>query len=121
MGIYTSGWAREVEGKSPAGRGNHLENAESGAIGRALANLGYGAAKGGARGRGEHDALLEYIKATGPRVGEDAEILVGGQIRNLRRFVRENWVAMKEQPRLARTVVEAIERATGTSFRREAA
>ncbi|HEX2091015.1 MAG TPA: hypothetical protein VHG28_01385 [Longimicrobiaceae bacterium] len=130
MGIYTSGWAREVEGKSPSGRGSHLESCESSAIGRALANLGYSAGTKGpsraevlkvARTREEHDALLEYIKAVGPKVGDDAEILVGGQIRNLKQFVRENWGSLKEQFRLARTVVEALERATGTPFRKEAA
>jgi len=40
-GVYTSGWAREVEGKNPVNRTSHLENCESSAIGRALANLGY--------------------------------------------------------------------------------
>lgn len=125
LGIYTSGWSRAAEG---SGRGGCLEECESGAIARALGNLGYGGApkrRGGGlrveRAREEHESLLEFIKTVGPRVGQDAEIEVGGRSRNLRQFVRENWTAMKEQPRLARTVVEAIERATGAEFRREAA
>ena len=40
-GVYTSGWAREVEGKTPVNRTSHLENCETSAVGRALANLGY--------------------------------------------------------------------------------
>jgi hypothetical protein len=130
MGIYTSGWAREVEGKAAAGRAGHLERCESGAIARALANLGYTAAGRRAaraeplrvaRSRDEHDALLEFIKTVGPRVGEEAAIEIDGRPRNLRQYVRENWPALKEQPALAREVVEAVERATGTPFRREAA
>lgn len=48
LGIYTSGWAREPQG-GPAGR-RELERCESGAIARALANLGYA---GGVRLRRE--------------------------------------------------------------------
>ncbi|MBV9775065.1 MAG: hypothetical protein JO040_14020 [Gemmatimonadetes bacterium] len=130
MGIYTSGWARAVEGGTPAEHSSHLERCESSAIGRALANLGYTAGKKRpsrsevlktARMREEHDALLVFIKGMGPRIGEEAEIEIGGHARNLRQYVRENWTAMKEEPTLARTVVEAIERSTGAQFRREAA
>lgn len=48
LGIYTSGWAREPQG-GPSGR-RHLESCESGAVARALANLGY---VGGVRFRRE--------------------------------------------------------------------
>jgi hypothetical protein len=41
LGVYASGWAREVENKSPVNRTSHLENSETSSIGRALANLGY--------------------------------------------------------------------------------
>ncbi|HEV2149978.1 MAG TPA: hypothetical protein VGR37_21455 [Longimicrobiaceae bacterium] len=54
MGIYTSGWAREVEGQGSSRRGGHLERCESGAIGRALANLGYA---GGESRRGRAEGL----------------------------------------------------------------
>jgi|GEM_PF-1767502 len=129
MGIYTSGWAREVEGKASA-KSRHLESCESSAIARALANLGYagGGRRPGRTGavkmvrvREEHEALLEFVKAVGPRVGEDATIEVGGSTRSLKQFVRDNWSGMKEQIGLARTVVDAVERATGTRFQREAA
>jgi hypothetical protein len=130
MGVYTSGWAREVEGKTPVNRTSHLENCESSAVGRALANLGYATdAKRPsrsemlkvARTREDHEALLEYIKAVGPRIPEEAEILIGGKVRNLKDYVRENWTTIKEQFRVARQVVDAVERSTGADFQREAA
>jgi hypothetical protein len=67
------------------------------------------------------ESLLEYIKTVGPRVSDDAEILINGKIRNLKGYVRENWSAIKDQPRVARLVVSALESATGAQFEREAA
>ncbi|HEU0013451.1 MAG TPA: Rad52/Rad22 family DNA repair protein [Longimicrobium sp.] len=64
----------------------------------------------------EHDAMLEFVRSVGPRVDETAQIRINRRVRNLREFVRENWAAIKEQPRIARAVVEAIEHATGTPF-----
>jgi hypothetical protein len=68
-----------------------------------------------------HEPLLEYIKTIGPRVSDDAEFLINGKIRNLKGYVRENWSAIKDQPRIARLVVNALESATGAQFEREAA
>jgi hypothetical protein len=135
MGVYTSGWAREIEGKqgdrpSKINLTSHLENCESSAVGRALANLGYATDKKRpsreemlkvARTREDHEALLEYIKAVGPRIPEEAEILIGGKVRSLKGYVRENWTTIKEQFRVARQVVDAVERSTGADFQREAA
>ncbi|HEU0053413.1 MAG TPA: Rad52/Rad22 family DNA repair protein [Longimicrobium sp.] len=64
----------------------------------------------------EHDAMLEYIRAAGPRVPDEAQIRIDRRARDLKDFVRENWAAIKEQPRIARAVVFAIETATGTRF-----
>ncbi|HEX5724709.1 MAG TPA: Rad52/Rad22 family DNA repair protein [Longimicrobiaceae bacterium] len=64
----------------------------------------------------EHEAMLDFVRTVGPMVGERAEIRVHRRMLNLREFVRENWAAIKEQPRVARTVVEAIEGATGMRF-----
>lgn len=125
-GVYTSGWAREIEGKSPVNRTSHLENCESSAIGRALANLGYSKdSKRPSRSemikvhrvRQEHEAMLEFIREVGARCEEEMEIRVGGSIRNLKSYIRENWQPIKEQYRLARSVVEAIESSTGEPFR----
>jgi len=130
MGIYTSGWAREVEGKSPVNRTSHLENCESSAVGRALANLGYATDARRpsrsemikvARVKEEHEQMLQYVRNVGARVEPEAEITIGGQTRNLKEYVRENWPTIKEQFRIARTVVEAIEQATGVDFDAERA
>jgi hypothetical protein len=66
--------------------------------------------------RAELDAMLEFVRQVGPRVEEGAEIKIDRKIRNLKEFVRENWPSIKEQPRIARAVVKAIETATGTHF-----
>lgn len=65
---------------------------------------------------GEHEAMLDFVRTVGPRVDDAAEIRIQRRVRNLKEFVRENWPAIKEQPRIARAVVEAIEAATGTAF-----
>ena len=125
MGIYTSGWAREVEGKSPVNKTSHLENAESSAVGRALANLGYATDARRpsrnemikvARMKDEHEQMLQFIRAVGPRVAEEATLEINGQTFNLKEFVRKNWSTIKEQFRIARLVVDALEAATETSF-----
>ena len=67
----------------------------------------------------EHEALLDFVRTVGPRVDDAAEIRIQRRVRNLKEFVRENWPAIKEQPRIARAVVEAIEAATGTAFASE--
>jgi hypothetical protein len=64
----------------------------------------------------EQEAMLEYVRSAGQRVGDAAEIRVQRRVRNLKEFVRENWGTIKEQPRVARAVVDAIETATGIPF-----
>ena len=64
----------------------------------------------------EMEPLIGFITTAGPQVPEDAELLIGGKVVNLKAYVREHWAAIKAQPRTARTVVDAIERATGTEF-----
>jgi hypothetical protein len=84
-----------------------------------------GAAKkelaGARRARQEHEAMLEFIKAVGPRVEDEAEVEIDGRPRKLKLYTRECWAFIKETPRLAALVVEGIEKATGTTFNREAA
>ena len=125
MGIYTSGFARELEGKSPVNKTSHLENSESSAIGRALANLGYATDARRpsrsemlkvARMKDEHEEMLNFIRTVGSKVGDEATMELGGKSHNLKEFVRKNWGTIKEQFRVARAVVEAIEAATETHF-----
>jgi hypothetical protein len=65
---------------------------------------------------GEHAAMLQYVRRVGPQVGESAEIRINRRVRNLKEFVRENWATIKEDARVAKTVVDAIQSATGTAF-----
>lgn len=125
MGVYTSGWAREIEGKSHASRTAHVENCESAAVARALSHLGYSVDDRRptraemlkiVRQREEHEAMLQFIRGIGPKVKPDTEIEVGGATRNLKEFVRESWPTIKEQFRVARSVVDAVETATGIPF-----
>jgi len=125
MGIYTAGWAREIEGKTPVNKTSHLENAESSSVGRALANLGYATDARRpsrsemikvARIRDEHEEMLQFIRTVGPKVADEAMIEVNGNSFQLKEFVRKNWTTIKEQFRIARLVVDAIESATETHF-----
>jgi hypothetical protein len=128
MWVYTSGWAREIEGKTPVNRTSHLENCESSAVGRALSNAGYATDSRRpsrsemikvARVREEHEQMLQYVRTAGARVSAEATIEIGGKTRNLRDYVREHWPTIKEQFRVARTVVDAMESATGIPFDQE--
>lgn len=67
----------------------------------------------------EHEAMLEFVRTVGARVDDTAQIRIQRRARNLKEYVREQWPAIKEQPRIARAVVEAIESATGTAFQPE--
>jgi hypothetical protein len=124
MGVYTSGWAHEISGKSPVNKTSFVENCESSAIGRALANLGYATDANRpsrsemlkvARTREEHQELLELVKSIGPNVPEDAQIYIGGKEHNLKQYVRDNWTVIKEQYKVARQVIDAMEKATEAS------
>jgi hypothetical protein len=71
--------------------------------------------------RQEHEAMLEFVRSVGQRVEDELEAEISGKKQNLKNFIRENWTEMKEQVKLTRTVVEALEEATGVYFGREAA
>jgi hypothetical protein len=64
----------------------------------------------------ELEAMLEYVRAVGQQVSDTALIRVQRRSRPLREYVREHWGTIREQPRVARAVVEAIEAATGVPF-----
>lgn len=71
--------------------------------------------------REQQEAMLEFVRVVGPEVSDEARIEIDDEARNLKEYVRENWPAIKDELRLTRAVVEAIEQATGTPFVREAA
>jgi hypothetical protein len=91
------------------------------ALPRKEAAVSMGKVAGFEQVRREHDALLEFIKTVGAGVDDEAQLEVGGQPRNLKEYVRENWLSIKEQIGVARMVVEALEANTGAQFNREAA
>lgn len=68
----------------------------------------------------EHAAMLDFIRTVGPNVGDGEVGEVDRKEVVLKEFVRERWADIKDQPVLARAVVEALEKATGTTFAREA-
>ena len=128
MGVYTSGWAREIEGKTAVNRTSHLENCESSAVGRCLSNLGYATDARRpsrsemikvARVREEHEQMLHFIRNHGPKTPDEAVIEISGKTYNLKEFVRKNWTTIKEQFRVARAVVESLEAATEAQFAEE--
>jgi hypothetical protein len=65
----------------------------------------------------EHEAMLDYIREVGARAQDELEVQIAGSVRNLKSYIRENWPGIKEQYRLARAVVEAVEEVTGEQFR----
>ena len=65
----------------------------------------------------EHEAMLEFIREVGSRTEEEMVVSIGGAPRNLKSYIRENWSSIKEQYRLARAVVDAVEEVPGEQFR----
>jgi hypothetical protein len=122
-GIYTSGHAREVEGKGGGANKNaHVENAETSAIGRALAALGYPTKADLPRRtellrigrvRREHAALVDYIREVAPKLPAGLIGTIYGTEADLREHVRDQWGAIKESYTAARAAADAIEEATG--------
>lgn len=116
--VLASGIAREVEGKSPVNRTSHVENAETSAIGRALANAGFtGSAKRASRQEmekvqrqtEEHDRVLAFIRTEGAKLPEGSRFTIEGKEWDLREYVRKNWSTIKERYTIARIVAEAID------------
>ena len=124
-GVYTSGFAREVEGKSPVNKTSHVENCETSAIGRALANMGYGTDANRAsrsemlkvaRMNEELEEFLDFIRDHYETLSETHTGTINGNVVNLKDFIEENGKKLKEQYKLARAVVTAIEGALGVSL-----
>lgn len=108
--VLATGIAREVEGRSPVNRTAHAENAETSAIGRALANAGFtGSAKRASkqemekvkRQEQEHGEMLDYIKASGEKLADEG----------LKERIRKEWAAAKQQIKVARQLADAVETA----------
>jgi hypothetical protein len=124
---YTSGWAREVEGGSHVNSTSHLENAETSAIGRALANMAYGTKKNRpsreemlkvSRAEKLHERLLDYIRENFESIPEAAEVEIEGTVVRLAEYItdEEKGKALRTRLSLARAVVNAVEKVTQIRF-----
>lgn len=105
-GPITTGWAKEREGTMGANLTAFLENAETSAIGRALANLGIATTKGRAsrqemqaveENMNEHEAILDTIKELASQGSED-----------LKKKVKSKWKLLKEDRIQAARFLEEI-------------
>jgi len=76
--LIATGWEEEIRGSSPVNRTSHLANAETGAVGRALANAGYAGSDPSKRpSREEMSKVSRYEGSTstenGPRLASDKQ------------------------------------------------
>lgn len=67
----------------------------------------------------DHEALLRYIREVGPRVSEDATIIVADRRHRLKPYARDNWSEIREHLPIARQVADAV--AAAVAMRREQA
>jgi hypothetical protein len=74
------------------------------------------AAQRGSPEEEQRAARITYVETVGPRAGDAAQIIVGNRSRSLKRYVREEWSAIKADPAKLLNVVEAIERTTRIPF-----
>lgn len=125
-GAYTSDLAQEVAGRNYINETSHVENCSTSAIGRALANMGYSLSKKRpsreemlkvARQQKEMEEFIEFITDNIGTVADDFQIPINGDEVVLKDYARENWEDIQEQFKLARLIVEAVEKATGVEFR----
>lgn len=107
-------WARASAAAPGGAEGNRSRSGSRGTSGASSSN-------GGKATRSDHEALLEFVKATGPRVGDGEVGEVDGLEVDLKTFIRTRWTDIKEHLPLAQSVVEALEKATGVHFARAAA
>lgn len=104
-----TGLSKEREGSTYVNKTSFLENCETSAIGRALANLGFGVEKARpsreemeavARAEQEHKETLERIKELGKNVSA-----------SLKSKVKEKWAAAKDDIQTASRLLAELEEA----------
>ena len=62
----------------------------------------------------DHEGVLQYIREAGPRVSEDATVVIARKRHALKQYARDHWSEIKEQLTIARQVADAIAAAVGT-------
>jgi hypothetical protein len=91
--LVATGWEEEIRGSSNVNKTSHLANAETSAIGRALANLGYAGSDPSKRPSREEMAKVERSKAAHPSAG-----MSGGMTEAQERAIRAMSKAMGKLP-----------------------
>jgi hypothetical protein len=62
------------------------------------------------------ESMLAYLRSAGASVPDGIEFTVRRRTRDLRGFVREHWSTIREEPRVARLVADAVAAATGIPY-----
>lgn len=115
--IYTNGFAREVEGTGNVNKTSHVENCETSAIGRALANMAYGTNANRAsrsemlkvaRMDAEHADMMEQIADLYDGLSDEATGVIGGETVNLKAYVKEKGAEIKSRFTVAKAVLTAL-------------
>ena len=129
-GVYTSGWSREIEGPKGVNKTSHLENCETSAIGRALANMGYASDVNRAsrsemlkveRMNKEHDEMLAWIRSVFPTLTAEDVGDVNGEEVNLRDYIKAEGATLPDNFLQARTLVTTLEKVLGLTYGAETA
>jgi hypothetical protein len=98
---------------------------ETSAVGRALANMGYGTTKNRAsrsemvkvsRMQQEHQDMVDWISTYFGAIPEGAVATLDGDEADLVEFIEDNADRIKEEYKLCRLVVSAVEKATGETW-----
>jgi len=97
-GCPTTGWAYEREGVGHVNRTSFIENCETSAIGRALANLNFPTS------RAESERLLGHAAATPDQIGELKALVDSGAVGE---ELKERVLARIEQGMTARRAADA--------------
>jgi hypothetical protein len=116
--VFTNGFAREIEGSSYIMETSHLETAETSAIGRALANMGFKTTVDEPRPSREemekvermqenHAADLEEIQQF-VADGEDFDVEVNGKTVGIMSLIKKNATAIETQPSRAASIVRML-------------
>lgn len=105
--VYTSGFAQEIMGKGNIQKVNHVEVAETSAVGRALANLCYLTDANrpsreemlkAARQEALHEKYLEFVRTYYPKVSDE-----------LKEVIETLGVDAKDQITVAYNLVQKVE------------
>jgi hypothetical protein len=117
-GFGVTGYAYEIEGGNHVNQTSFIENAETSAIGRSLANRDYATKKNRPsaqemekvdRVKQQHKEDLAYIKKEFDNLTPEMYGTINNEEVNLIEFITTNGDDIAKQPRLAKQVADAVE------------